>query len=62
MAGMAGKGDREGGGVLSCNGAGAKCPSFLNRNGGQVQLYAKATQGERHRQKEKYRGRDDEFN
>lgn len=39
--------------MLSCNGAGARCSSFLYRNGGQVQLYVKATQGERHRHKEK---------
>lgn len=39
--------------VLSCNGAGARCSSFLDRNGGQVQLYVKATQGNRHTHKEK---------
>lgn len=39
--------------MLSCNGAGARCSSFLYRNGGQVQLYVKATRGERHRHKEK---------
>lgn len=44
--------------ALSCNGAGARCSSFLDRNGGQVQLYVKATQGERHRHREKYRGEE----
>ena len=39
--------------VLSCSGAGARCSSFLDRNGGQVQLYVKATQGGSHRYKEK---------
>lgn len=39
--------------MLSCTGAGARCSSFLDRNGGQVQLYVEATQGERHRHKEK---------
>lgn len=33
--------------------AAARCSSFLDRNGGQVQLYVKATQGERRRHKEK---------
>lgn len=33
--------------MLSCNGAGARCSSFLDRNGGQVQLYVKGKAGKR---------------
>ena len=48
------KGGREE--ALSCNREGARCSSFLDGNGGQVQLYVKATQGESHRYKEKDEG------
>lgn len=42
--------------VLSRSGVGARCSSFLDRNGGQVQLYGKATQGGSHGYKEKDEG------
>lgn len=47
MGGTAPKKDEEEEEALRCNGEEARCSSFLDRNGGQVHLYVKATQGER---------------
>lgn len=52
--------------MLSCNGAGARCSSFLDRNGGQVQLYVKGKAGKRGTDVERERRRRgrkyDDFN
>lgn len=57
MGGMTGKGGAGRGWeeVLSCSGAAARCSTFFDRNGGQVQLYMKATWGKSHRRRKMQR-------